>query len=65
MNFRKFSLYTIVGVIPFTAALTYAGLKLKENWDGLQPYFHKFDLIIVLFLVLGIIWYILRHIKRK
>jgi len=65
MDFKKFSLYTFVGVIPFTTALTYAGLKLRENWDSLQPYFHKFDLVIILFLALGVIWYIFRHIKRK
>jgi len=65
MDFKKFSIYTFIGVIPFTAALTYAGVKLRENWDGLQPYFHKFDLVILLFLILGIIWYIFRHIKRK
>jgi membrane protein DedA with SNARE-associated domain len=65
MDFKKFSIYTFIGVVPFTAALTYAGVKLRENWDGLQPYFHKFDLIIGLFLVLGIIWYIFRHLKRR
>jgi len=65
MDFKKFSIYTFIGVVPFTAALTYAGVKLRENWDGLQPYFHKFDLVILLFLILGIIWYIFRHIKRK
>jgi len=65
MDFKKFSIYTFIGVVPFTAALTYAGVKLRENWSGLQPYFHKFDLIIGLFLVLGIIWYIFRHLKRR
>lgn len=65
MDFKKFSIYTFIGVVPFTAALTYAGVKLRENWDGLQPYFHKFDLVILLFLILGIIWYIFRHVKRK
>lgn len=65
MDFKKFSVYTFIGVVPFTAALTYAGVKLRENWDELQPYFHKFDLVILLFLILGIIWYIFRHIKRK
>jgi membrane protein DedA with SNARE-associated domain len=65
MDFKKFSIYTFIGVIPFTTALTYAGVKLRENWSGLQPYFHKFDLIIALFLVLGIIWYIFRHTKTK
>jgi len=65
MDFKKFSIYTFIGVVPFTIALTYAGVKLRENWDGLQPYFHKFDLVILLFLILGIIWYIFRHFRRK
>lgn len=61
----KFGLYTIIGVVPFTAALAYAGLILKQNWSGLQPYFHKFDLLILILLVLAIIWFIFRHLKRK
>lgn len=65
MEFKKFSLYTFIGVIPFTAALTYAGVKLKENWDSLRPYFHKFDLLIAVAIVLVLIWYIFRHLKRK
>ncbi|MFA5158302.1 MAG: DedA family protein [Patescibacteria group bacterium] len=65
MDFKKFSLYTFIGVIPFTAALTYAGVKLKENWAGLQPYFHKFDLLIAVAVILFLVWYIFRHLKRK
>jgi len=65
MDFKKFSLYTFIGVIPFTAALTYAGIKLKENWAGLQPYFHKFDLIIAVGIAVFLVWYIIRHIRRK
>jgi len=65
MDFKKFSLYTFIGVIPFTAALTYAGIKLKENWAGLQPYFHKFDLIIAVGIAVFLVWYIIRHLKRK
>ncbi|MCX6810266.1 MAG: DedA family protein [Candidatus Berkelbacteria bacterium] len=65
MEFKKFSLYTFIGVIPFTAALTYAGVKLKENWAGLQPYFHKFDLIIGIIVVLVLVWYVIRHLKNR
>jgi len=64
MDFKKFSLYTFLGVIPFTAVLTYAGVKLKENWTALQPYFHKFDLIIAIVIVLVVIWFVFRHLKR-
>jgi len=65
MDFKKFALYTFIGVIPFTALLTYAGVKLRENWAGLQPYFHKFDLIILVAVVLALVWFIFRHLKRK
>lgn len=65
MDFKKFSFYTFIGVIPFTAALTFAGIKLKENWASLQPYFHKFDLLIIIILVLAIIWFVFRHLRRK
>jgi len=65
MDFKKFSLYTFIGVVPFTAILTWAGVKLKENWSGLQPYFHKFDLAIAVVLVIFIIWYVLRHFRKK
>lgn len=65
MDFKKFALYTFIGVIPFTALLTYAGVKLRENWAGLQPYFHKFDLIILVAVVLALIWFVFRHLKRK
>jgi len=65
MDSKKFLLYTLAGCIPFTALLTYAGLVLKSNWNALSPYFHKFDLIIALLIILAIIWFIFRHIKRK
>ena len=64
MDLKKFLLYTLAGCIPFTIFLTYAGLVLKANWDVLSPYFHKFDLIIALLIVLAIIWYVFRHLKR-
>jgi len=64
MDSKKFLLYTLAGCIPFTALLTYAGLVLKENWNALSPYFHKFDLIIGLLIVLAIIWFVFQHLKR-
>ena len=65
MDFKKFSLYTLAGCVPFTTLLTYAGLILKENWEALSPYFHKFDLIIALLIILAIIWFVFRHLRKK
>lgn len=63
MDWKKFSLYTTLGSLPWSIALTYLGFKLGERWEILGFYFHKFDLLIGIILVGGIIWYIKRHIK--
>jgi len=63
MNFCKFVIYTFLGSIPWCFALAYAGKKLGDNWHILGPYFHKFDIVIGILLVAGIIWFLRRHIN--
>lgn len=64
MNMTKFIIYTFVGSFPWCLGLAYAGLKLGENWDKtLKPWFHKFDAVIGVVLVLAIALYLYRHLK--
>ncbi len=65
VNFWKFSIYTFVGSVIWSYFLGWIGFKLGENWDSLKDYFHKFDYLIVGLIVLGLIWYIWRHIKNS
>lgn len=46
MNVWKFSIYTLVGSLIWSAFLTFVGLKLGENWHSISDYFHKFDVLI-------------------
>lgn len=64
MNFSRFTLYTFVGSFPWCLGLAYAGMKLGQNWDTLGHYFHEFDLVIGILIVLGVIFYIWRHLKK-
>jgi len=64
MNFSKFVVYTFLGSLPWCLALAYIGKKLGDHWDSLGVYFHKFDFIIVALIIIGIVWYIWRHIKQ-
>jgi len=64
MNLKTFSLYTFAGALPFSLLLTYIGYKLGENWDTIGGYFNKLDLLIGAILIIGIVWYIRRHIKN-
>lgn len=63
MKLSTFSIYTFLGALPWCIFLTYVGMKLGENWDTLGTYFHKFDIVIGIVLVLAIAWYVRRHLK--
>jgi membrane protein DedA with SNARE-associated domain len=57
MNFAKFTLYTVLGCLPWTFALAWVGYLLGENWTAaeevLRPLAWGIALVI---LVLGTWW---------
>ena len=53
MDLGRFSIYTLIGSYPWCLALAYAGMKLGQHWRDLAPYFHRFDTVIGVVLVLG------------
>ena len=63
MNFIKFCIYTFFGSLPWCFILTYLGVIMNKNWNSLEVYFHKFDLLIGIIIILGIGWWIWRHAK--
>ncbi|MBW3595301.1 MAG: DedA family protein [Actinobacteria bacterium] len=64
MPFGKFTLYTFLGVIPWTYALTYLGFVVGDNWERVLTYFDIPTLIIGTALVgIGAVWYLRR--KRR
>lgn len=65
MNIKTFSIYSFLGALPWTIALTYAGVKMGENWELIRQKLHSFDLAIVIVLVILIVLYIWRHIKHS
>ena len=66
MPFGKFTVYTFLGVIPWTYALTYLGVVVGDNWEQILDYFNIPTLIIGgLLLVTAIVWYLRRRKKRR
>lgn len=65
VNIWKFSFYTFTGSFLWSLFLTYIGFELGENWHSLEPYFRKFDYLIVGFVIVGFIWWIWHHRKNK
>jgi membrane protein DedA with SNARE-associated domain len=60
MDFKKFSIYTILGALPWNFALAYVGYKAGEHWDALRQYFHIVDIGIVVVAIGFVIWYVLK-----
>ena len=65
MNFSKFIAYTFLGSLPFCYLLAYIGKKMGDNWNTLGAYFHKFDIAIGVVILIGIIWFVKRHLNIR
>ncbi|MGH2730722.1 MAG: DedA family protein [Actinomycetota bacterium] len=66
MPIGKFSLYTFLGVIPWTYALAYVGLVVEDNWERVLDYFNVPTLLIGSAIVIGVaVWFIRRRRRAK
>ncbi len=66
MSLSKFSLYTFLGVIPWTFGLTYLGVAVEDNWREIEGYFSVPAVIIAtLLLAAGATWYLRRRARVK
>ena len=66
MPFGKFTLFTFLGVIPWTYGLTWVGVLVEDNWERIYHYFDVPVLIIGAGLVLiAGIWYFRRRRARR
>lgn len=65
MPFGKFTIYTFLGVIPWTYALTYAGVVVKDNWEQVLGYFDVPTLIIGTVVLLAIAYFYLKRRRQR
>ncbi|MBI2263402.1 DedA family protein [Candidatus Berkelbacteria bacterium] len=65
MNIFRFSIYSFLGSLPWSLFLAYLGFKMGENWEGLRLYFHRFDVLILVIIILAVIFWIWRHIRNN
>jgi len=68
MNLTRFTIYTFLGSLPWCIGLAYVGQLLGEQWDKnetLKSWFHRFDFLIGLVILLAAAWWVWRHIKHS
>lgn len=64
MDLKLFTLLTFIGSFVWSGVLAFLGLKLGQNWQAVEPYFRKFQYIIIACFVGLVVWYVIRHIKK-
>lgn len=67
MKLKKFVAYTVIGCFIWSVVLTQIGVVLGNNWNSLEVYFRKFDVVIVAAGVAVVAWYVwhkLRHFRK-
>jgi membrane protein DedA with SNARE-associated domain len=65
MPFGKFTLYTFLGCLPWTFALTWAGLLLGDNWETVLRYGEPISWAIAVGGVAFIAWWLVRRARAK
>lgn len=64
MDLKKFIIYSFIGALPWSALLTFVGVKMGSNWELIREKLHQFDLLMMVVIVLLIGWYIWRHLRH-
>jgi membrane protein DedA with SNARE-associated domain len=65
MNLVTFLVFTIIGAGIWNTFLAYCGLYLKQNWEVVMKYSHLVDIGVVLILLAGLAYFVIRHVKRS
>ena len=65
MNLPLFSILTFIGSFIWSAFLAFLGLKLGQNWLAIEPYFRKFQFLVIGAGVVAVALYVRAHLKEK
>ena len=64
MEFKKFTIYTLMGCIPWVLLLGYVGVMLGPHWETIREYFHILDIFVGVGIVAFIV-YSVYHYRKK
>lgn len=65
VNFTKFVIYTVLGSLPWTIALVYAGMILGENWQTIHSVGRQGSVISAMVLTAVVVYLLLKNRTRQ
>lgn len=63
VNIWKFSIYTFLGSLIWSAFLTYIGVYMGREWNSIDKYYRKFEILIAVILIAAVLWYVNHKLK--
>lgn len=63
MNIWKFSFFTFIGSFIWSFLLTYVGVYFGKEWHVLEPLYRKFEIVIFVVFLVGVLWYVNHKLK--
>lgn len=64
MPFIRFSVYTVVGCLPWTFALALAGYGLGSQWHTVERLLRPLSILVALAVVGVVVWWVIRQRRR-
>jgi membrane protein DedA with SNARE-associated domain len=65
MPFWRFTLFTLLGCIPWVFALAFIGKQAGDNWDDWKDSLHYVDYAVLALIVVGIVYLVVRWRRRR
>lgn len=65
MHIGKFIAYTLAGSLIWATIFTYIGYLLGKNWEIIGAYFHDADIVILILLGLGVVYWLWRKKRQQ
>jgi membrane protein DedA with SNARE-associated domain len=65
MPIWRFITFTVIGCVPWVIGLTLIGEAVGANWKSLERHLHVIDYLIVLAVIVGIAWLVVRNVRGR
>src|SRR2546428_656795 len=65
MPLWRFTLFSIVGTVPWVMLLVWAGMLLGDNWQDLKHQLRGLDYVVAGVIVVGIALFVWRHLRTR
>lgn len=65
MNFKKFLLYSTLGIIPWTIFLVYLGVRLGSAWESIIKTFDELQIFVIIGLIAFAVWWVWKEIRER